>query len=233
MNYKEASVYWIRLPEHTDPLKEGYVGVSKNWKRRVSDHMDGVINECHPNPHLINAAKKYGMENFITDEILSGDETFCYQIEAEFRPSRGIGWNISPGGHRGPGRNKGSPGKKRTPKEQAEIDEQRRIESQKKLDARLEIERAREVVAEQRRIEAARNKKVADARHLRKSQLISSLMEELQTKNRAMGIERSKLSSNDNTIRHNAGMEMIVISNYIERLLHRLGKLKKEGRGSA
>jgi hypothetical protein len=50
MNYKEASVYWIRLPEHTDPLTEGYVGVSKNWKKRVRDHLDEVTNESHSNP---------------------------------------------------------------------------------------------------------------------------------------------------------------------------------------
>ena len=104
MNYEEAAVYWIRLTEHTDPNTQGYIGVSKRAHSRMRAHIANCLIGTHYNPHLLNAVNKYGEDNIVLDVILFGDEQFCYDTESMLRPSKGIGWNIAPGGHRGPGR---------------------------------------------------------------------------------------------------------------------------------
>jgi ribosomal protein L37E len=130
---KEATIYWIRLPEHTDIFTQGYVGVSKNFKGRINEHRRGVVNNNHSNIHLLNAALKYGWENLIKEIVLCGDEKYCYEQENIFRIQEGTGWNISRGGHRGPGKRKGSPGKKRTPEEQFLFDERRKRNNERRI----------------------------------------------------------------------------------------------------
>jgi hypothetical protein len=112
MNLREAALYWIRLPEHNDVLNQGYVGVSKNFDGRLKEHYRDIITKKHTNRHLMYAVEKYGWENLVKEPLLFGLESFCYQLERELRPHKGVGWNISPGGHRGPGRNIGPPRKK-------------------------------------------------------------------------------------------------------------------------
>jgi hypothetical protein len=99
----EASVYWIRLPEHNDIYTQGYVGVSKNWNGRLTYHLNESVKGTHPNNHLMYAINKTGWDNLIKEEVLAGEEDFCYEFEATLRPDKKIGWNIAPGGHRGPG----------------------------------------------------------------------------------------------------------------------------------
>lgn len=99
----QAVVYWIRLPEHTDPKVEGYVGVSKRYESRLLDHQISIQKGTHKNPHLVNAVTKYGWDNLIKETLFVGDEHECYEIEGTYRTTKAIGWNIAPGGHRGPG----------------------------------------------------------------------------------------------------------------------------------
>lgn len=161
----EAAVYWIRLPEHTDPLTEGYVGVSKNWSKRFRDHMKDIKKRSHTNTHFMNAALKYGVENLVADVILMGEEKFCYEVESSLRPKRKIGWNLAPGGHRGPGRNKGSPGKIRSPEEQAVFDEKRRLAE----DVKIENGRNREI---RRLASIERKKELGRQREIRRLESI-------------------------------------------------------------
>ena len=39
MNIYSHFVYWIHFPDHTNIDSEGYVGVSNNLKRRISEHL--------------------------------------------------------------------------------------------------------------------------------------------------------------------------------------------------
>lgn len=105
---KKAILYWIRLPEHTDPKTEGYVGVTLKFDERLRYHLKSASNDTHKNPHLSFAINKYGWENLIKDVLATDKEDACYIKEHELRPTVGIGWNIAPGGHRGPGRKKGT-----------------------------------------------------------------------------------------------------------------------------
>ena len=107
INLQEAAIYWIHLPQHTDFTTQGYIGVSKDYSKRLKDHVNRLLSKEHRNPHLIHAFNKYGWDNLIKEVILFGEESYCYQIEGNIRSTKSIGWNIAVGGHRGPGWPKG------------------------------------------------------------------------------------------------------------------------------
>jgi|ERR1017187_4140587 hypothetical protein len=92
---EQSNLYWIHLPEHTDILLEGYIGVSRDPIRRLSNHKTGKRN-----PHLTNAFAKY--KDIIHTILLQGEEEYCYEIEEKLRPTINIGWNITSGGNRPP-----------------------------------------------------------------------------------------------------------------------------------
>jgi len=107
MKRTTASLYWIHLPEHTDPASEGYLGVTNNFQARLKKHLNDILNNKHKNIHLTNAANKYGWDNLLKEVILTDIEHNCYLKENELRPHINIGWNIATGGHKGPGRKRG------------------------------------------------------------------------------------------------------------------------------
>ena len=72
---KIAILYWMHLPDHTDPLTQGYIGVSIRFETRVQDHYKSIQTGTHKNPHLVNAVKKYGWDNIIKEAIYTGDES--------------------------------------------------------------------------------------------------------------------------------------------------------------
>ena len=92
----EAFVYWLHLPEHTNFLNEGYIGVSIRPERRLYEHRT-----CNENPHLTNAFKRYN-SNVIQSILLIGTQEYCYEIENKLRPTDHIGWNINEGGTKPP-----------------------------------------------------------------------------------------------------------------------------------
>ena len=90
----ESIVYWIHLPEHTDILSEGYIGVTNNLKRRISEHRSNT------NEHLNNAFKKY--TNIVCDIVVKSDDYYCLYVEEKLRPIDKIGWNVIKGGGKPP-----------------------------------------------------------------------------------------------------------------------------------
>ena len=101
-----TSVYWIHHPDHTDMFTQGYIGVSKNIKKRWRDHK----NRAH-NLHLSRAIKKYGWDVLIKKVVLVADEAYCLMIESQLREKDQIGWNMVKGGGMPPSTpwNKGKP----------------------------------------------------------------------------------------------------------------------------
>jgi len=172
MRLKSASIYWIHLEEHTDPLTEGYLGVSKCVEERLNGHLKDIRAGKHKNPHLVRVVEKYGWENLVKDVLLNGEEAYCYEIEEQMRPKKTIGWNIAPGGHRGPGWTKGKK------KSQASIERQRlkmlpflekkRDDKNKRREERL-AEREKKRLAKQ--IEKEDRKKKREARAKEKERL--------------------------------------------------------------
>lgn len=91
-------VYWIHLKEHTDIAKDGYVGVSVNFKSRMYRHKNITTTL---NCHFGNAINKHGWNNLIKEIIFEGTKEECYAKEKELRSSFQIGWNEAIGGSGG------------------------------------------------------------------------------------------------------------------------------------
>lgn len=86
-------VYWIKLNDHKDYLKEGYIGITNNFGRRMQEHRRKT------NGILANAINKYGWENLTKQVIVSDvEQELAELIEIELRPTNKIGWNIAIGG---------------------------------------------------------------------------------------------------------------------------------------
>jgi hypothetical protein len=139
-NTKNTIIYWIRLRSHTDYTSQGYIGVTKRGTKRLSDHFTALAAGTHKNPHLTSAFKKYGLEAFVSDTLFIGEEKYCYEIEAQWRASHNVGWNIAPGGHRGPGWPKG---KSHSAKTLRKIAETKAANAEFRKEASLQREHAR------------------------------------------------------------------------------------------
>jgi group I intron endonuclease len=90
-----SCVYWVHRPEHTDILRQGYVGISKRFERRIWEHF-----KLTQNRYLKNAINKYGWDNLVKEKVLIGKEDYCLEIESKLRPADKIGWNLVKGGNK-------------------------------------------------------------------------------------------------------------------------------------
>jgi hypothetical protein len=90
-----ASLYWIRLENHSDVLTEGYVGVSRDVSQRMCEHRSSAKKGAHENIHLARAFSKYDV---VVDVLYQGTVQDCLDREQKLRPARDIGWNIAVGG---------------------------------------------------------------------------------------------------------------------------------------
>ena len=91
------SVYWIRCKDHIDMTRQGYIGVSKNFNIRFTQH-----SKCTQNQHFKFAIQKYGWDNLVKTQILIAEKDYCLDIERKLRPVDNIGWNITAGGGKPP-----------------------------------------------------------------------------------------------------------------------------------
>ena len=78
-----AVLYWLHMPNETDVLTQGYVGVASNLKKRLRSHK-------HKFKDL------WG--HIVVKQLLVSTKEYCLAIEEKLRPSRKIGWNKSSGG---------------------------------------------------------------------------------------------------------------------------------------
>ena len=92
-----TNVYWIRKPDYTDINTEGYVGVSKNIKKRWQQLKANAKRKRHPNSLLESAINEY-QDELVYEVVFTGTESECYELEKKLRPSPSIGWNLRSGG---------------------------------------------------------------------------------------------------------------------------------------
>jgi predicted GIY-YIG superfamily endonuclease len=78
---KKYSVYWIHSAEETDITTQGYVGISNDLSRRLSEHK----------------AKKWYSTRLV-EVYAEGTIELCKAIERELRPKKNVGLNIAAGG---------------------------------------------------------------------------------------------------------------------------------------
>jgi predicted GIY-YIG superfamily endonuclease len=84
-------VYWIHYKDHTDPYKEGYIGITNNLERRLSEHAS-QRSKCHHVKNRINNGAIVTILHYVS----SLDEAL--ELELQYRPDENIGWNICKGG---------------------------------------------------------------------------------------------------------------------------------------
>ena len=94
-------LYWYKLPIHTDPYTEGYIGITNDLNRRHKEHKYSAnpLNSTFIDSHFTRAINTYGGIDSLEKELLhtSDYETIC-ALERKYRPELNIGWNIAVGG---------------------------------------------------------------------------------------------------------------------------------------
>ena len=91
-------LYWIKLPCHTNPFLEGYIGITaQNIMDRLSEHKNNSKNK-----HLKNRCRNEQTQIFALFENLEKQDALF--LEEKFRPLQNIGWNINKGGDLPPSR---------------------------------------------------------------------------------------------------------------------------------
>ena len=88
-------LYWIHRSIHTDPLSEGYIGITKDIDSRSMYHRNSKY-------RVGKAMRKY---NDVVVDILKENMTLSevLTLEISYRPFANLGWNIAPGGAGGVG----------------------------------------------------------------------------------------------------------------------------------
>lgn len=89
-------IYWIRYPEHTDPLAEGYVGISQDLDIRLAVHKrNATKNPISPKDKALVGTRA---NEIVVETIFEGTASDCADEEYRLRPTKNIGWNIAQGG---------------------------------------------------------------------------------------------------------------------------------------
>ena len=87
-------VYWIHTKEHNDYYKDGYIGITSNFKERMRGH------KRSKKDYIINRAiGKYKWDNLLKTILISNinlDQALL--LENRLRPNPFIGWNGQSGG---------------------------------------------------------------------------------------------------------------------------------------
>ena len=92
------TVYWARLAEHSDPFKQGYIGITKDFDERQRSHLKAARNVTTTNNHFHNALLKY--DGKIIWDVLSKNlnKAKALKLESLYRPNINIAWNTDKGG---------------------------------------------------------------------------------------------------------------------------------------
>lgn len=89
-------IYWIRYPEHKDPLTEGYVGITDNLEYRIKYHKKQAVKEIKsPKDEALLGPRSHEL---LIETIFEGSSLECANEEKRLRPTKHIGWNVATGG---------------------------------------------------------------------------------------------------------------------------------------
>lgn len=88
-------VYWYRLPEHSDPHRDGYIGITNDVTRRHKEHKQAA-NAGVSKTHFCNALCKYG--NIIHEVLHKCTKDEALEFEFYYRSETNVGWNTAAGG---------------------------------------------------------------------------------------------------------------------------------------
>ena len=87
-------LYWLRTECMSDPLTQGYIGITKNnIYHRFGQH-------CHSKRPVGSTIREIGEDNILISELTRGSYEDMIEEEYRYRPKRFIGWNIAVGGNK-------------------------------------------------------------------------------------------------------------------------------------
>lgn len=98
---EQVSLYWIHLPEHTDFLTEGYIGITKNSpENRFTQHRANALRYQRKGRYLspLKVALIEYPDKLLLKTLVIGSQKYIKDLEREIRPTIRIGWNLSRGG---------------------------------------------------------------------------------------------------------------------------------------
>lgn len=90
----KACVYWIR-PEGCDDIYQGYVGVTKDLRQRLSGHVSAILDGCGYHEDFRSCVLS---GNAIVSVEMVGSCEDCLTLEFQLRPNKRLGWNKHEGG---------------------------------------------------------------------------------------------------------------------------------------
>lgn len=79
-------LYWIYNDDCIDPFVHGYIGITENVQQRFKQHLS-------KNSRILKDSK-YKI-------LFEGSRLECFNLENNYRPNKGIGWNSASGGKHG------------------------------------------------------------------------------------------------------------------------------------
>jgi hypothetical protein len=94
-----VKLYWIRLLHHTDPYKEGYIGVTNRYNRRMVEYKCLNTVKSKRGYKIAEIIRTHGWSNLLIS-VLQEFSNYDLALKAEnlHRPNPGIGWNVMAGG---------------------------------------------------------------------------------------------------------------------------------------
>lgn len=90
-------VYWYRLSTHSDPHRDGYIGITNSITRRCKEHKS-LHKTSKKRTHFYNALCKYGFDNVQFEVLHECSKQEALEYEFYYRSEPNIGWNSASGG---------------------------------------------------------------------------------------------------------------------------------------
>lgn len=83
-------LYWIHYLNQSDPMTDGYIGITKNFEQRVETH-----SKYTKYKHIKNRIASGAVIDILSENL---SEQSAKQLEEQYRPYDNIGWNLTKGG---------------------------------------------------------------------------------------------------------------------------------------
>lgn len=93
---KQYCLYWIHYPNQTDPMTEGYIGITSDFTARIETH-----SKYTKYAHVKNRMDSGAIATILYEKLTKEQ---AESLELSHRPEENIGWNIAKGGNIPPSR---------------------------------------------------------------------------------------------------------------------------------
>jgi predicted GIY-YIG superfamily endonuclease len=89
-------LYWIHYPDQKEPMREGYIGITSDFNKRIKTH-----SKYTKYSHIKNRINSGAVATILFENLTKEQ---AENLELMHRPEENIGWNIAKGGNIPPSR---------------------------------------------------------------------------------------------------------------------------------